>query len=123
MAPSKGPTWTVAPSIVAPDPRCLGGIPQLAAGEPLHDGVRVLFAKSLEGGQQFFPGRGTERGRKSARDDRPICVTRRHAQSQSPSLLFWLSRLSFSTSVVRLIRSNSAALFRLPPVRSSARPM
>src|SRR5262245_22646434 len=76
------------------------------AREVLHLRVRMLAVNLLEGGQQLLPLRGAESGWQPACENRPVGVARGH-QASAPI------RFSFSTSVVRLIRSKSAALLRL----------
>ena len=97
--------------------------PQSAPREPLHLGVRMLVSNAVERWQKVSALRCTKGSGQAAGQDRPVRVSGWHrvpsrsgndAQS-CPSLL------SFSTSVVRLMRSSSAALLRLPPVRSSER--
>src|SRR4029077_189807 len=75
-------------------------------------------------GQQLFALGRAKGGRETAGQNRPVRISRWHDSyertnySAVPS-----SRLSFSTRVVRLIFRSSAALLRLPPVRSSDRLM
>src|SRR6185436_4893868 len=117
------------PPVAAPSPRpvalaiaherlarSLGRLPQAAAREPLHDRVGMFLLKPFERGQQFVALRGAERGGQPADEDRPVCKARRHVATYSNP-----RRFIFSTRVVRLMRSTSAALLRLPRVRSSAR--
>jgi hypothetical protein len=67
-----------AAPIIRPNTRGLGRLPQLAAREPLHLRVRMLFADPLERRQQLFALRGAKGGREAAGDDRPVGVTGWH---------------------------------------------
>jgi len=103
----------VAPSLLGVATCALGRVPQLAASEPFHLRVRVLVTDPRERRQQLVPVGCAKRRCEASGNDCPVGITWRHQSGPR--------RLSFSTSVVRLIRSNSAALFLLPPVRCSDR--
>ena len=69
----------VAVAIVpARRPRRLRGIPQLAAGKPLHLGIGMLFPQPLKRRHQLFALGGTKRRREAAGDDGPVGVARGH---------------------------------------------
>src|SRR6185503_14202814 len=89
-------------------------LPQPAAREVFHHRIRMLFLDALERRQQLLALGGAKCRWQAAGNDRPVDKARGHQRSAP-------IRLSFSTSVVRLMRSKSAALLRLPRVRSSAR--
>jgi hypothetical protein len=66
------------PAAVELVPRSLWRIPQLAAGEPPHLGVRVLLAQPGERRQQLVTFGRPKGRRQPARDDRPVGITWRH---------------------------------------------
>src|SRR6185503_9032214 len=78
------------PPIAAPRVPAFVGIarrfrrfPQLSAREVFHLRVGMFLFDALERRQQFLAGRSSERSRKSARNNRPVRVTRRHGASLS----------------------------------------
>src|SRR5262245_3874689 len=100
----------------------VGRLPEAPSRKPLHFSVGMFFADPVERRQQIRTLCSAKGCRQSSSENCPIRITRWHLVL-AVVLLFYSGprRLSFSTSVVRLIRSNSAALLRLPPVRSSER--
>ena len=94
--------------------RHLGRLPESSPGEPHQHGIGMGLTDSRERWQEFVAMGRSEGRREATGENRPIRIARWHQWVAQR-----VSRRIFSTRVVRFRRSNSAARWRLPPVRSS----
>ena len=100
-------------------------VPQAAAREPLHDGVRMTDLQLAERRQQLLLRVGAKRSGFSLEDDGPVRMAWRHAGQEGG--IFGACdrtgsrRFNFSMRVVRLRFRSFAACRLLPRVRSSER--